>query len=86
MEMDQGRRTSQRAELLAAISGIRFMAEADGPYVPKKKKCKKQDLRKTEISWIIATDSEYVVKGMTEWLPAWQVSYFIAFPRWKLVY
>lgn len=24
--------------------------------------------------WIIATDSEYVVKGMTEWLPTWKVS------------
>lgn len=24
-------------------------------------------------SWVIATDSEYVVKGMTEWLPAWKV-------------
>lgn len=25
-------------------------------------------------AWIIATDSEYVVKGMTEWLPTWEVS------------
>jgi ribonuclease HI len=25
-------------------------------------------------AWIIATDSEYVVKGMTEWLPTWRVS------------
>lgn len=24
--------------------------------------------------WIIATDSEYVVKGMTEWLPRWRVN------------
>ena len=24
--------------------------------------------------WVVATDSEYVVKGMTEWLPAWKVN------------
>ncbi|KAG8527406.1 uncharacterized protein KY384_007558 [Bacidia gigantensis] len=23
-------------------------------------------------TWIIATDSEYVVKGITEWLPTWK--------------
>ena len=26
-----------------------------------------------EKSWVIASDSEYVVKGMMEWLPAWKV-------------
>ncbi|KAL8660085.1 MAG: hypothetical protein Q9226_000077 [Calogaya cf. arnoldii] len=25
-----------------------------------------------EKSWVITSDSEYVVKGMTEWLPAWK--------------
>ncbi|KAK1223197.1 hypothetical protein PQX77_013936 [Marasmius sp. AFHP31] len=42
-----GKRTSQRAELLAALEGIN--------------RC-----------WIITTDSEYVVKGITEWLPKWK--------------
>ncbi|KAL9028154.1 MAG: hypothetical protein Q9196_003436 [Gyalolechia fulgens] len=32
-----------------------------------------QDLKD---QWIIATDSEYVVKGMTEWLPRWKSNNF----------
>lgn len=26
-----------------------------------------------ETAWMIVTDSEYVVKGVTEWLPKWKV-------------
>ena len=38
---------------------------------PQKKK--RVDPRGSGKAWIIVTDSEYVVKGMTEWLPAWKV-------------
>ena len=67
------KRTSQRAELLASIAGLRYMVDCDRlnngePDEPKREK------DKGEKSWIIATDSEYVVKGVTEWLPAWKVS------------
>ncbi len=27
-----------------------------------------------EYYWVITSDSEYVVKGITEWLPNWKVS------------
>jgi ribonuclease HI len=52
-------RSNQRAELWAARLGLQFMAEA---LVDSKSE-----------AWILATDSEYVVKGMTEWLPTWKV-------------
>ncbi|KAL9630285.1 MAG: hypothetical protein Q9204_004799 [Flavoplaca sp. TL-2023a] len=62
--MDHGqRRTSQRAELLAALSGLQLIVAIVQLNQPG------NDERK---SWVIATDSEYVVKGMTEWLPAWK--------------
>jgi ribonuclease HI len=56
-------RSNQRAELCAAKIGVEFLGETydNNP---------KSD---GEI-WIIATDSEYVVKGMTEWLPKWKVT------------
>ncbi|KAL8919913.1 MAG: hypothetical protein Q9172_004731 [Xanthocarpia lactea] len=72
------KRTSQRAELLAALSGLRQLIDADElnatEETKKKKRKKRRKLSSTEAkkSWIIATDSEYVVKGMTEWLPAWK--------------
>lgn len=73
--MDQGqKRTSQRAELLAAFHGVQFLAEADRLGAPEIKRRKKtHGPRDSEKAWIVATDSEYVVKGMTEWLPAWKV-------------
>ncbi|KAI4527153.1 ribonuclease H-like protein [Schizophyllum commune Loenen D] len=65
-QMDPGqRRTSQRAELLAALAGVRRSMHADvhdyddyNDAVPKER--------------IIVTDSEYVVRGITEWLPQWK--------------
>lgn len=48
-------RSNQRAELCAAKSGLEFFAEA---YT--------KELKSEAEAWIIATDSEYVVKGMTE--------------------
>lgn len=75
--MDQGhRRTSQRTELLAALAGLRYMAEADrinSQSDPKGRKGKDPELQDSKKSWIIATDSAYVVKGVTEWLPEWKV-------------
>ncbi len=74
------KRTSQRAELLAALAGLRIMAEADrlnedpekGESGPKRRR--RHGLRDAENAWVIATDSEYVAKGITEWFPMWKVS------------
>ncbi|KAL8915909.1 MAG: hypothetical protein Q9172_006570 [Xanthocarpia lactea] len=52
----------------------------DSESAPKVKQSKKRkggkprnhNPNEAEKVWIIATDSEYVVKGMTEWLPAWK--------------
>jgi hypothetical protein len=55
-----GKRTNQRAELLAAIHGLINLKTAH---------------RGTEVDvLLVATDSEYVVKGMTEWYATWKVS------------
>lgn len=74
--LDEGqKRTSQRAELLAATAALDYMVEADRLNEPlAKKRNKKATPASAEKSWVIATDSEYVVKGMTEWLPMWKVS------------
>ena len=62
-EIDPGqRRSSQRAELLAALLGVDMMYPQHGHHPLEKR------------SIIITTDSEYVVKGMTEWFPSWKVS------------
>jgi ribonuclease HI len=58
-------RSNQGAELCAANIGVEFLGEAYNNN-PKSG---------AEI-WIVATDSEYVVKGMTEWLPTWKVKIF----------
>jgi ribonuclease HI len=55
-------RSNQRAELCAAKFGVELLART---YT-------KEPKSEAEV-WIIATDSEYVVKGMTEWLPKWKV-------------
>jgi ribonuclease HI len=52
-------RSNQRAELCAARLGVELLART---HVKSKAE-----------AWIIATDSEYVIKGMTEWLPKWKV-------------
>ena len=82
--MDPGqKRTSQRAELLAAIEGQEFFRKAQEKYKASEdvnakshERNSKQKSHESESDgdiWVIATDSEYVVKGMTEWLPAWKV-------------
>ena len=82
-ELDPGqKRTSQRAELLAALAAVRFMAEAD--------RLNREDGMGEDEgdgegvrdkAWVIATDSEYVVKGMTEWLPTWKVNHWLSLIR-----
>ncbi|KAL9597476.1 MAG: hypothetical protein Q9219_005109 [cf. Caloplaca sp. 3 TL-2023] len=84
---DKGqKRTSQRAELLAAISGLEHMVEMYERFSEEEtpaRRVKKSGLKrmrgefengtgKEGQSWVIATDSVYVVKGMTEWLPVWK--------------
>lgn len=66
-------RTSQRAELLAAINGIRKLGEYEGA-TANKCHAKYTSRFQQKEAWVIASDSEYVVSGMTEWLPAWKVS------------
>ena len=62
-------RSNQRAELYAAKLGLKFLAEADRVNTKEPT----GESRRESKAWIIATDSEYVVKGMTEWLPTWRV-------------
>jgi ribonuclease HI len=62
-------RSNQRAELYAAKLGLEFLAEADESNTKEPTGKPKGESK----AWIIATDSEYVVKGMTEWLPTWRV-------------
>ncbi|EGO29251.1 hypothetical protein SERLADRAFT_445080 [Serpula lacrymans var. lacrymans S7.9] len=66
----------RRAELLAALEGIRKISEVDGPFLA----CSGSNSPRGEHSdgtsptgWIVVTDSEYVVRGMTEWFPVWKV-------------
>ena len=55
-------RSNQRAELWAAKFGLEFFTEV---YT--------KEPNNEAAVWIVATDSQYVVKGMTEWLPTWKV-------------
>ncbi|KAI4141441.1 MAG: hypothetical protein L6R39_005329 [Caloplaca ligustica] len=71
-DLDMGqKRTSQRAELLAAQAGLRYLI-ISSPDEGRRKKGRKSGSTAESRNWIIATDSEYVVKGVTEWLPAWK--------------
>lgn len=80
--IDSGPRTSQRAELLAAINGLKKLKEVHHFCLDKERErnprkpaarhraSEKQDYRAT---YIVVADSEYVVKGITEWFPVWRV-------------
>lgn len=73
--VDHGaKRSSQRAELLAAVLGLRALRSLKeaGETHPRSKR-RDPDVDITG-NWIIATDSKYVVDGMTDWLPnKWKV-------------
>ncbi|KAI0704937.1 ribonuclease H-like domain-containing protein [Cytidiella melzeri] len=67
------KRTSQRAELLAAIEGVRRMSDVEGMFGERRGSHRNfRDLP----GFVVTTDSEYVVKGMTEWLPRWKENHF----------
>jgi ribonuclease HI len=69
-------RTSQRAELLAALHGIGKLAEFENHPSDK------HEETDSKTTWVITSDSEYVVLGMTEWVPNWGVSHAQAcYPR-----
>ncbi|KAG8527413.1 uncharacterized protein KY384_007565 [Bacidia gigantensis] len=63
-------RTNQRAELLAALQGLDYVADKDESNVDFAEKSLKAHMARR--TWIIATDSVYVVKGITEWFPTWK--------------
>jgi ribonuclease HI len=66
------------AELLAAINGIRKLGEYEGPPVSKSHEGRAKYTSKLQQkdAWVIVSDSEYVVSGMTELVPAWKMSHF----------
>lgn len=68
-----GKRTSQRAELLAALEGLRMMCRVTALDDCEAHESREYASRGDPRAWVITTDSEYVVKGMTEWLPRWKV-------------
>ena len=63
--------TNQRAELLAAIHGIQSIDNWTSTNRPRPDR--KSHEEKRIMMWVVTTDSEYVVKGMTKWLPKWKV-------------
>ncbi|KAK0455566.1 ribonuclease H-like domain-containing protein [Desarmillaria tabescens] len=76
-------RTSQRAELLAAIHGLRNINEVERNNVENIRKhastAYKTHLNVNSLGmyvfvpkYIVVTDSRYVVDGMTKWLPEWK--------------
>lgn len=73
--LDPGeRRTNQRAELLAALHGLKKICEQDEEEFLEKMEEYGGDHLDSDASEIVITmDSQYVVKGMTEWLPRWKV-------------
>lgn len=72
-----GKRTSQRAELLAALEAVRRLKDMSPTpheqlYNRHSKTAGDDAMKKAQ--WIITTDSQYVVNGMTDWLPnKWRV-------------
>ncbi|KAL9611780.1 MAG: hypothetical protein Q9167_003591 [Letrouitia subvulpina] len=77
LDPDQ-KRTNQRAELLAVCAGLDLIVaayEVNREDTHSKEEDEYNDdgekINKTE-NWIVTTDSEYVVKGITEWFPRWR--------------
>ncbi|KAH9829460.1 ribonuclease H-like domain-containing protein [Rhodofomes roseus] len=68
------KRSSQRAELLAAIEGLRLLEFVEGPGDAHHRLYNRHGKPGDESTvsynnWIITTDSKYVVDGITDWLP-----------------
>ncbi|KIM47242.1 hypothetical protein M413DRAFT_271663 [Hebeloma cylindrosporum] len=77
-----GPRTNQRAEILAAIAGLQQLEEVnrlhaiyealgkgDSHHMAARARRHTDEPRAT---YIVVADSEYVVKGITEWFPTWR--------------
>ena len=62
-------RTNQRAELLAAIEGLKKLDRFKEDHHTSATRVHPKQSRE----YIVVTDSEYVVKGITEWFPTWRV-------------
>ncbi|KAF8552620.1 hypothetical protein OG21DRAFT_1523663 [Imleria badia] len=67
-------------ELLAAINGIRKLGGYEGPPVTKSRegRAKYTSRFQQKDAWVIASDSEHVVSGMTHWLPPspWKIAFW----------
>ena len=81
--LDTAPRTNQRAELLAAIEGLKKLklvrqscsdAEDKANHSESAARGRATASKNYRAQYIVATDSEYVVKGITEWFPEWRVS------------
>jgi len=77
-----GPRTNQRAEVLAAIEGLKKLDHVNrmqAIYEPTGKadhrhhKSARRHTDDPHSTYIVVSDSEYVVKGITEWLHTWRV-------------
>jgi ribonuclease HI len=69
--LDDGPRTSQRTELLAAIEGLKKLDLHHDDVNGCMSSARHEVYRTT---YIVVTDSEYVVEGITKWFPKWRVS------------
>ena len=73
--LDPGQqRTSRRTELLAVLIALKLMVVMDRQIeTALVERDVHHRIRHSGKAWVFATDSEYVVKGMTEWLRGWKV-------------
>lgn len=79
--VDDGQRTNQRAELLAAIHGLEHLGEKSSREYDEEMMGWAEygynyyrDTHPGHIATLVlATDSEYVVKGITQWYHTWEV-------------
>lgn len=69
MQDDFPVQSSQRAELCAAKIDLEFLVAANDD----NKWESTGDPKDESEAWIIAAGSEYVVRGVTEWLPRWKI-------------
>ncbi len=73
-------RTSQRAELLAAIQGLSLIHKEEMVQFGKHPDYSNPHTHRVafhpyplDSTFVIVTDSQYVAEGMTTWLPRWKV-------------
>ncbi|KAH7927048.1 hypothetical protein BV22DRAFT_1061820 [Leucogyrophana mollusca] len=70
-------RNNTRAEILAVLTGIQKLGEdtrASAASEQAYHRCPCVNGNDSPLRWVIATDSDFVMKGMTEWMPAWKQS------------